>query len=172
LPDSDGRAGKIEVSSSKGSIMLNKQWQSSEVVSGDKAPGEPVMMEEKQVREIFSEALAAQPEAPAVFLMYFESEGVKPKVTSLALLPAILKTIKDRKSTYISVVGHTDSMGTVDYNSHLSLKRAKTVAEILVSNGVDQSVIEIDYYGKEKALIITPDGVPEPRNRRVEIIIR
>jgi outer membrane protein OmpA-like peptidoglycan-associated protein len=46
------------------------------------------------------------------------------------------------------------------------------VAQILIAEGVDPSIIEIDYFGKEKPLTEAPEGVPEPRNRRVEITVR
>lgn len=172
LPDPDGHVGKLEVSNPKGQSILEKPWQSTEVKSLAYAPGEPRIMDEEQVRHIFKEALAAQPNPPAIFLMYFKSESSIPTSKSLESLPKIMDEIQSRKTKDISVVGHTDCMGTVDYNLNLSLKRAKRVAEILAAEGVDPSIIEIDYFGKEKPLIETPDGMPEPRNRRVEITIR
>jgi peptidoglycan-associated lipoprotein len=88
------------------------------------------------------------------------------------LMPEILEAIKSQQSNYVSVIGHTDSVAPIQYNRRLSLQRAKSVADILVSGGVDRAIIEIESYGKEKLLIETPDGVAEPRNRRVEITIR
>jgi outer membrane protein OmpA-like peptidoglycan-associated protein len=88
------------------------------------------------------------------------------------LLPDVLAAIKSHESTDISVVGHTDSTGTADYNLGLSLRRARKIADILVSKGVDRAIIEIDYFGKAKPLIGKPEGVPELRNRRVEITVR
>ena len=172
LPDPDGHVGKIEVANPQGMRVLDKPWQATEVTSVEKIPDEPRIMDEAQVKRVFNEALEAQPQPPVIFLMYFKSESYVPIRTSLESLPKIMEAIQSRKSQDISVVGHTDSLGTADYNINLSLRRAKRVAEILISEGVDPSIIEIDYFGKEKPLIETPDGVPEPRNRRVEITVR
>ena len=84
----------------------------------------------------------------------------------------VLEAVKSHESTDISVVGDTDSTGTADYNLGLSLRRARKIADILVSKGVDPAIIEIDYFGKEKPFIEKPEGAAEPRNLRVEITIR
>jgi len=172
LPDPDGAVGKIEVVNPRGTRVLDRPWESTEVASLKEVPGEARIMEESEVKRVFHEALNAKPQPPVEFLIYFKSESAIPTAESLNSIPAVLETIKKRGSQDISVVGHTDSMGTADYNLDLSLRRAKKVAEILQAEGVDPAIIEIDYFGKAKPLIETPDGVPEPRNRRVEITVR
>jgi len=84
----------------------------------------------------------------------------------------VFVTIRDRAPVDISVVGHTDTVGKDDYNSVLSLKRARAVASILRGKGVDPSVLDITSHGKRNPLVPTGDQVPEPRNRRVEITVR
>jgi len=172
LPDPDGHVGKIEVANPQGMRVLDKPWQATEVASIETIPDEPKIMDEAQVKRVFKEALEAQPQLPVIFIMYFKSESALPTSTSLESLPEILEAIHSRRSHDISVVGHTDNLGTADYNLNLSLRRAKKVAQILIDEGVDPSIIEIDYFGIEKPLIETPEGVPEPRNRRVEITVR
>ena len=54
----------------------------------------------------------------------------------------------------------------------LSVRRANTVAAELVKNGVPKSAISIQGFGQTHLLVPTGDGVREPQNRRVEIIIR
>ena len=88
------------------------------------------------------------------------------------MIPEILEAIKSQGSSHVRVIGHTDTVASIEYNRRLSRLRAKSVADVLVSRGVDRASIEIEYYGKEKLLIETPDGVAEPKNRRVEIIVR
>jgi outer membrane protein OmpA-like peptidoglycan-associated protein len=172
LPDPDGKVGRIELTNPKGAQTLDQPWQSVEAVSADKAPSAPKIMDEAQVRSTFKEALAAQPKASVTFLLYFQRQSAEPTAESLKLLPDVLEAIKSHESTDISVVGHADSTGPADYNLNLSLRRARKIADILVSKGVDRAIIEIDYFGKAKPLIEKPEGVPEPRNRRVEITIR
>lgn len=172
MPDPDGKVGKVEVITQKGSQTLDRPWQSTEVKGIDQMPSEPKILDERQVREQFKAALDARPEKPVTYLIYFKSGGTEITAESRQTIPEILKTIRDRNSTEISVSGHTDSVGSVEFNRFLSLNRARAVASILVSQGVGKENVEITYHGKENQLVRTPDGVAEPRNRRVEITIR
>jgi hypothetical protein len=53
----------------------------------------------------------------------------------------------------------------------LSLRRANTVKDSLVRNGVPASAISVIGKGESQPLVQTADGVREPQNRRVEIVI-
>jgi OOP family OmpA-OmpF porin len=74
--------------------------------------------------------------------------------------------------TRIEVNGYADRSGTPAYNQVLGLRRAQNVAAELVKDGVAQSSVDIRSYGESHPLVQTADGVREPQNRRVEIIIR
>ena len=74
--------------------------------------------------------------------------------------------------TRIEVNGYTDSSGTARYNLGLSQRRAQSVAAELVRDGVSRSAITIQGFGETRPLVPTADGVREPQNRRVEIILR
>jgi outer membrane protein OmpA-like peptidoglycan-associated protein len=71
----------------------------------------------------------------------------------------------------ITILGHTDSQGQDDYNVKLSLRRAESVREYLVSRGVDSTRIKAD--GKGKTEPVADNASPEGRanNRRVEIVL-
>jgi len=71
----------------------------------------------------------------------------------------------------ISVTGHTDTSGTAAYNLKLSQRRAEMVARELVDQGVPAADITTVGQGQQDLLVPTADGVREPRNRRVEIVI-
>jgi outer membrane protein OmpA-like peptidoglycan-associated protein len=71
----------------------------------------------------------------------------------------------------VSVIGHTDTIGTRDYNYQLSLRRARKVADLLASHGVDRNMLDIESHGEDNLLVKTGDQVREPRNRRVEITV-
>lgn len=172
LPDPDDKVGVVDVSSAKGIQTLNKPWQTTEVSSPDKAPSVPRLMDEKEVRAMFKEALAAEPIPPVSFIVYFKTEASDLTTESLKTLSRVLEEIRARKSTDIIVSGHTDAVGSVEKNQALSLKRAKVVDDFFVSKGVKPEDIDVTYHGKGNPLIPTPDGVPEPRNRRVEIMVR
>jgi outer membrane protein OmpA-like peptidoglycan-associated protein len=66
--------------------------------------------------------------------------------------------------------GHTDTAGPAQYNFGLSQRRADSVAQALQSLGVAGVTIERNAFGKSKPRVATGDGVPEPQNRRAEIL--
>ena len=79
---------------------------------------------------------------------------------------------KAARTTRIEVNGYADTSGSPQYNQGLSMRRAQTVAAELVRNGVGKQEIAIKAFGETVLLVPTGDGVREPQNRRVEIIIR
>lgn len=68
-----------------------------------------------------------------------------------------------------SVVGHTDRAGSDTYNDDLSLRRARSVANLLESMGVEPAAISVSAKGETTPREPTADGVRNPQNRRVEI---
>jgi OOP family OmpA-OmpF porin len=172
LPEEDGKVGELSVATAAGAQMLNKPWESTELVSPDQLPSAPRIMDEQEVKNIFKEALAAQPKPSVVHIIYFKSGSAALTGESLRSVQEILEAINSEKSNNIMVLGYTDTVASAGYNRKLSQQRAKSVADVLVSKGVGRAMIEVEYYGKEKLLVPTPDGVSEPKNRRVEIIVR
>ncbi len=172
LPDPDGKVGTLEVSNVKGTQTLNQAWQATVSASMDRIPSEPKLLEEEKVRQVFREALEAEPIPPVSFIIYFRTDRSVLSTESLTLLTKVMDAILSRKSTDIIISGHTDAVGAIDYNHRLSLRRAKAVADILISKGIDRQNIQVTYHGKGNPLVPTPDGRPEPRNRRVEITVR
>lgn len=76
------------------------------------------------------------------------------------------------QTTRIEVSGHTDKSGTARYNAGLSVRRAQNVAAELVRLGVPRQAITVQGFGESRPLVNTADGVREPQNRRVEIVLR
>jgi outer membrane protein OmpA-like peptidoglycan-associated protein len=70
------------------------------------------------------------------------------------------------------VIGHTDSVGSEEANDLLSLQRAQSVLQVLIETGISALSIDATGRGEREPLVITADGVDEPRNRRVEISVR
>jgi outer membrane protein OmpA-like peptidoglycan-associated protein len=85
---------------------------------------------------------------------------------------AAIAAAKGTPNVDISVVGHADATGSDAENLALSLRRADTVRDALTAAGVPTDVIEVTYHGPNNPRVPTPRGVPEPRNRRVEVTIR
>jgi hypothetical protein len=75
-------------------------------------------------------------------------------------------------SARITVTGYTDTSGSATYNLELSQHRAEVVADELEREGVPATSIVTVGRGEENLLVPTADGVSEPRNRRVEIVVQ
>ncbi len=171
LPDDKGETGSIVVSGTEGEQVLSKPRETVSVVSGA-APGEPVVMPPEEVRSLVGPALDALPQPPLQFILYFKHDTAELTRQSQADLKRVLRTIRERKPVDMSVVGHTDTLGSKNYNYRLSLERAEAVAALLIRDGTDPSIIDITSHGKDNPLIPTGDQVSEPRNRRVEVTVR
>jgi outer membrane protein OmpA-like peptidoglycan-associated protein len=172
LPDEDGKVGRVEVTNKGGAQILAQANQAVAVRGPDIPPDPPVAMQPERIESLFGPAMAARPAAPAHFILYFESQDADLQTSSRALVPEILEAIRKRASTDILVIGHTDRTGSEQFNRRLSLQRAKRVRQVLVENGVDPEAITVDYHGEGAPLVVTEDGVPEPLNRRVEVVVR
>jgi outer membrane protein OmpA-like peptidoglycan-associated protein len=172
IPDLEGKVGKLEITSEKGSQVLDKAFEATGLNRSDEVPSTPQIMDEEEVRKIFKDALDAQPTPPVHFLLYFLTGTTDLTPKSMDQLPRVLGSIKDRKSVDLTVSGHTDRAGSKGYNRKLSLDRAKKVAEFLVSRGVNPQILEITSHGEGNPLVKTPDGTAKPRNRRVEVVVR
>ena len=172
IPDPGGSTGEITVSNKAGAQVITRPNFAAEVKDASTPPGPPQPIDEKEIKRIFGPALAAAPEPPVAFILYFERGSTNLTGESASLLPAIIGTIEARKSHDISVVGHSDRVGTREKNYELSLDRALRIKETLVSKGVDAAAIEAESHGEDNPLVKTADEVPEPKNRRVEVHIR
>lgn len=172
LPDPDGKVGALTVSTEAGSVDIAKAGEATSVRSKTSLPSKPAIMSEEKIAATFGEALASLPEQPVHFTLYFQSGSTELTRESTDLLPKILLAVEERESQSISVVGHTDTAGNRQYNLLLSTQRAKAVSRLLIEKGVKSSSLKSTSHGEENPLIKTADNVNEPRNRRVEVIVR
>jgi outer membrane protein OmpA-like peptidoglycan-associated protein len=172
LPGPDGKTGQIVVYNEGGSRVISEPEQATEIHSATVAPSEPFKMKIENINDDFGEALSALPSPPIHFILYFHTGTTILTEESRKLLAKILPEVSSRKTTDVSVVGHTDTEGTRKMNQQLGMERAMEIKKLLVSQGIDPRIIEVTSHGEGNLLIKTPDDVPEPRNRRVEVILR
>lgn len=170
-PGPDGKTGAITVSNPSGSVDISSPYHATTIGGRAEAPTTPGALDKERIDALFSDALSIQPKPPVHFILYFEKDVLLTPESTL-LLPKIMDAIKERNSIDISVVGHTDSVGSREFNMTLSRNRANGVREQLVRMGVSAGSIKTTSHGKENPLIKTKDNVDEPRNRRVEVIVR
>lgn len=172
LPDPAGKTGEIRITSKGGSQVLREPNQAVEVKSAETAPSIPAPMKDEKIRETFGDALSVLPAPPIHVTLYFKFDSVALTRESRNSLKEVLPSIAEHKSVDVSVVGHTDRVGTREYNYSLGMKRARIVEKIIIREGIDQSFVSVSSHGEDDPLISTGDDIPEPRNRRVEVIVR
>ena len=171
LPDPDGTTGRARVSNEFGAVDLNAERHST-IVMPDGKPAPVRVMDQAEVERLFAATLAALPPAPRHFTLRFRFESDELTDESRAMLPEILAPVKSFPYPDVAVVGHTDTMGNADANVALGLKRATSVQRLLVSAGLDGNIIEVRSHDEVDQAVTTPNNTPEPRNRRVEIVVR
>jgi outer membrane protein OmpA-like peptidoglycan-associated protein len=130
---------------------------------------------------------AAPPPAPAEAAAPVPAPEVTPARTYLVFFDWDRADLTDRarqivasaasasthvQTTRLEVNGYTDLSGTAAYNQKLSVRRAQSVETELVRDGVPTAEISIHGFGESNPLVPTANGVREPQNRRVEIILK
>ena len=117
---------------------------------------------------------AAPAPAPAMartFLVFFDFDKSNLTPDARRVIDAAAQSYKATGSARIDVSGYTDLAGTQAYNLRLSQRRADAVAGYLEKQGVPKNAMDVKWFGKEHPRVPTPDGVREPQNRRVEIVM-
>lgn len=89
----------------------------------------------------------------------------------LPYLNVVAKFMKTHPSVKVKIVGYTDDIGSKGYNDKLAIKRATTVKNYLVKQGVDPSRIVIDGVGKDRYLVANDNSVDRFTNRRAEFYV-
>ena len=167
LPEADGRPTAVTVNQSGKQVLLDKPYAAAELTSaGPKAATSSAA----DVQARFGSTLAALPQPPAHFTVYFV-EG-KDEFTDPKLVDSVFAEIARRPVPDVLIIGHTDTRGTDASNDALSLQRAEVVRAALIKRGIAAQNISVAGRGKREPIVATADGVAEPRNRRVEILVR
>jgi outer membrane protein OmpA-like peptidoglycan-associated protein len=171
VPDDEGRTGAIVINGGDTEIVIKKPFTATRLDSRT-SPSEPEALAAEDVERTWGRAMAVQPKRAARFVLYFKMDSTELTQESEELMDDILAAAEERLATDISVVGHADRAGEEDYNMKLSTDRARVVAARLVDMGIGDAILHITSHGENDPLVPTEDGVPEPRNRRVEVVVR
>lgn len=111
-------------------------------------------------------------EAARTYLVFFDWDRADLTPRARQVVQEAAQATTRVQVTRIQVNGYTDTSGTPRYNQGLSVRRAQSVANELVRDGVPRQAISIQGFGETRLLVPTADGVREPQNRRVEIILQ
>ena len=108
---------------------------------------------------------------PGRFLVYFDTDQATLGPGATQVVTEAAQAYQQTGAAQIEVIGYTDTTGSAEYNLALSQRRAETVADELIRQGVPATDIATIGRGEEDLLVPTADGVNEPANRRVEIVV-
>lgn len=89
----------------------------------------------------------------------------------LAALGRVSDSLRRHPGSTARVVGHTDNVGTAEYNIQLSQDRAMAVARVLIANGTPASRITVSGRGYYEPIASNSTAEGRGQNRRVEIVI-
>jgi outer membrane protein OmpA-like peptidoglycan-associated protein len=101
--------------------------------------------------------------------IYFDFDKATFKTDSYAELNLLESMLRQNPNMSVEIGGHTDAVGTLNYNIFLSRKRAEAVKDFLTKKGIDPRRIKAVGYGKSKPLASNDDEDDgRELNRRVE----
>jgi outer membrane protein OmpA-like peptidoglycan-associated protein len=111
-------------------------------------------------------------QVPRTYLVFFDFDKADIRPEARRIIETAAANRKTANVTRLEVTGHADRSGSDRYNERLSMRRAEAVRAELVRLGVPANEIAIFAKGEREPLVQTPDGVREPQNRRVEIVLK
>jgi len=120
-------------------------------------------------------APAPAPAAPAIqrsYLVFFDFDRSDITAEAGRVIQQAADNAKRGNVSRISATGHADRSGSDRYNMALSIRRANAVKAALVRAGIPENQIAVLGKGEAEPLVPTADGVREPQNRRVEILLQ
>jgi outer membrane protein OmpA-like peptidoglycan-associated protein len=117
-----------------------------------------------------TELMSHMPPPPRVFLLYFVEGATDLTPESRPTFEALRQAVTETSD--VQITGHTDTVGTSESNDTLSRERAIQIRGALVAQGLPVGSARVTGRGERDLRVQTADAVEEPRNRRVEVILR
>ncbi|WP_339876303.1 OmpA family protein [uncultured Algoriphagus sp.] len=103
--------------------------------------------------------------------VFFEFDEYSLKTESISSLKRLVKFLTENPNVNILIVGHTDNVGSVNYNNNLSLQRAKSVQEYLIDEGFHQGRVLVEGKGDSEPMVPNTNPQNQALNRRITIKI-
>lgn len=175
LPDANGRIGQVLVSSTPRdgqaarSQALDQGY--TEAVVGADGRIEVAKVDAASFDASHRELLQTLPLPAYSAVLYFVSGGTELTPASREALKDLKLRIRERAPTEVSIIGHTDTMGSDAVNDRLALERARTVDRLIREELGDIGPTQVRSFGARELLVPTGPQVDEARNRRVEIFV-
>lgn len=172
LWDNNTTHNAINVTTSKGSLSIDKPYYYTTLSTPDKRPADVEKADRSKIDEKFGLLVNALPVKAVSLLFYFEPTTSELTQASKDQIRELVRVIETHEPAAIDIIGHTDRAGESDKNYELALNRAKEVEKFLMDQHVVLSRCNVVSHGEDDPVIVTEDGVSESQNRRVEVIVR
>lgn len=117
--------------------------------------------------------IAKSPTTPDenVVVLYFPFDSARLGDSAKGALAQLMRAVGTKNEGTVSINGHADRAGSEEYNLKLSERRARYVLHELEKAGVPSKRMKYFAFGETDPAVATEDGVPEPKNRRVEVFL-
>jgi outer membrane protein OmpA-like peptidoglycan-associated protein len=169
LPQKDGRPTALTVKQGDKETVLDQPYAAAKMtLLGPRS----YQASPEDVDAQFKAARDALPVRALAFTLYFIEGKDEFTQDSKEVVNQLLSEIAKRPVPDVLVVGHTDTVGSDPFNDALGQQRADIVRAALMGLGIPPDDIHAISRGKRAPAVPTGDGVAEPLNRRVEIIVR
>jgi peptidoglycan-associated lipoprotein len=103
--------------------------------------------------------------------IHFELDSASLTEEARATLEKHALWLQGQRSVHVTIEGHCDERGTVEYNLALGEQRARATRDYLVSLGVAADRLRIVSYGKERPLVTGSDEASWAQNRRAHFAV-
>lgn len=107
----------------------------------------------------------------ATYQVYFNTKSAAIHTTGKTAVKTAANVAANDGATRVTVIGKSDRVGSSSANMALSMRRANAVRNALIAAGVPAARIDTSWTGEEKQQVPTANGVAEPRDRVVDIIV-
>lgn len=172
LLDNNQSKNGVVVTTAGGSIEIDRPYMQTTLTSPNAKPEAVKNVNADNVHHQYAQVLEALPPRPISLIFYFENDSVELTSESKAQTHSLVDVIKTREPCMVDIIGHTDTKDSRESNYELGLERAKMVKIFLEEEHVQLREVHVESYGESNLLVPTADGVDEPRNRRVEVLVR
>jgi len=111
-------------------------------------------------------------ETKAIFAnatVFFEFDSYNLTSKSIQTLKSVVSVMNSNIDIEITLAGHADERGTREYNLALGQRRAESVKDYFLLNGIMSSRVTVKSYGEERPISLGNDEASYSKNRRVEI---
>jgi outer membrane protein OmpA-like peptidoglycan-associated protein len=170
LGDKSGKKNAISISSQNMVQKIDKPLMQLKIKKDGKLT-KPKKISKKELNSDFSNVVNAMPKKTFNTNIFFKT-GIVLNDNYIIKIFQIKNEIKRRTPCEVDIIGYSDTKGPDEANLIVSRKRAILIKKLLEATKIDLPHINIFAYGETNQFIPTKDGVQEPKNRRVEVIIR